>query len=62
MDVFWQKGGRSKSTPDETFQTKTRPGQNPQAKNVRQLRQTLPVFSETKLVGIEKWIWRGVVA
>jgi len=30
MDVFWQKGGRTKTTLDKTFQKN--PGQNPPVK------------------------------
>jgi len=33
------EGGRTKTTPDKTFQTKN-PGQNSQNKNFRELRQT----------------------
>jgi len=33
MDVFWQKRGRTKTTPDKTFRTKN-PEQNPRVKNL----------------------------
>jgi len=38
MDVFWQIWGRTKTTPDKTFQTRN-PGQNLTVKNLRELRK-----------------------